>query len=121
MVEGGGQGDRAAQRVTDEQRTVATERRHPAAPTGRGDGFLTDEAVGLYIAQRNDKLVMQQGKLPGSDAVAGIVVAKDNTALAAALRLALKSLAEDGTYAKIFADYHVADMAFSTADLAAAH
>ncbi|WP_158742889.1 transporter substrate-binding domain-containing protein [Acidisphaera sp. L21] len=91
-----------------------------AVANGRGEGFLSDEAVGLYIAQHSDKLTMQHGKLEGSTIRAGIVVGLDNTALAAALRLALKSMQQDGSYTKLFEQYGVADSAFNATELNAA-
>ena len=91
-----------------------------AVANGRGDGFLTDPAMGVYVSQHNGKLALQGGTLPGSVAAAGIVVAKDNAALATALRIALKSLAQDGTYQKILTQYGVGDSAVSVKDMDAA-
>ncbi len=88
-----------------------------AVANGRGDGFLTDPAMGVYVSQHNGKLSLQGGTLPGSVQAAGIVVGKDNTALATALRIALKSLAQDGTYQKILTQYGVGDSAVSAKDM----
>lgn len=76
-----------------------------ALANGRGDGFLTDNAVGAYIARGNDKLVMSMGSLPGRNLVAGIVVARGNAKLRDALRLALESAVADGSYQKILSDF----------------
>ncbi len=78
-----------------------------ALANGRGDGFLTDQAVGAYIAKGNPKLAMTTGMLPGLVTPSGIVVAKANKPLQDALRLALASAAEDGSYQKILADFSV--------------
>jgi polar amino acid transport system substrate-binding protein len=88
-----------------------------AVANGRGDGFLTDEAVGVYIAQRNDKLRMESGTLEGTRSLSGIVVAKDNTQLAAALRLALLDMMRDGSYHKLLAEYSIADTALTPGEV----
>ena len=80
-----------------------------AVANGRGDGFLTDQAVGVYIARHNDKLSMTSGTLKDRRSLAGIVVAKDNTQLANALRLVLLDMMHDGEYQKLLAEYGVAD------------
>jgi polar amino acid transport system substrate-binding protein len=82
-----------------------------AVANGRGDGFLTDRAVGVYIARHNDKLSMTTETVEGTRSLAGIVVAKDNAQLATALRLALLAMMDDGEYQKLLADYGVADAA----------
>ena len=73
--------------------------------------------MGVYVSQHNGKLSLQGGTLPGSVQAAGIVVGKDNTALVTALRIALKSLAQDGTYQKILTQYGVGDSAVSAKDM----
>ena len=88
-----------------------------ALANGRGDGFLTARAVGLYIAKGNDKLAMTSGSLPGMDTLSGMVVAKGNTALQTALRLALESAAADGSYAKVLDGFGVPDGALSLAQI----
>lgn len=82
-----------------------------AVANGRGDGFLTDQAVGVYIARHNDKLSMTAETVQGTRSLAGIVVAKDNTQLAAALRLALLAMMRDGEYQKLLAEYGVSGAA----------
>ena len=91
-----------------------------AVADGRGDGFLTDQAVGVYIAHHNSKLSMAPGTLKETRSVAGIVVAKDNTQLAKALRLALLGMMHDGEYQKLLADYGVADAGVSPAEVQSA-
>lgn len=88
-----------------------------AVANGRGDGFLTDQAVGVYIARQNKKLEMTPGTLEGTRSLAGIVVAKDNGQLADALRLALLDMMRDGSYQKLLAEYGVASAALNPADV----
>lgn len=80
-----------------------------ALANGRGDGFLVGKASGVYIARGNDKLEMTTTTLAGVNTVSGIVIAKGNTALREALRLALESALADGGYAKVMADFGVPD------------
>lgn len=84
-----------------------------AVANGRGDGFLTGKATGLYIAKHNDKLEMTESTLPETATIAGIVVAKANTGLYDALRLALESAITDGSYRKILDEYGVAEGALT--------
>ena len=90
-----------------------------AVANGRGDGFLTDQAVGVYIARHNDKLSMAPGTLKDTRSLAGIVVAKDNTQLVAALRLALIDMMRDGEYQKLLTEYGVADAGVSPSEVQA--
>jgi polar amino acid transport system substrate-binding protein len=78
-----------------------------ALANGRGDGFLSAKAVGVYIARVNDKLEMQESTLPDQISTSGIVMGKANTALHTALRLALEDALADGSYRKIMADHGV--------------
>ena len=80
-----------------------------AVSKGRGDGFLTGRAVGVYIASHDDKLHMTKPTLPETSELAGIVIAKDNDQLAKAVRLALESAIEDGSYTKILEKYDAAE------------
>lgn len=91
-----------------------------AVANGRGDGFLTDRAVGVYVAQHNGKLTMTEGTLPDTRDVSGIVVAKDNDKLANAIRLALLGMLKDGSYQKLLDHYGVGTAALNEADLQAA-
>jgi polar amino acid transport system substrate-binding protein len=88
-----------------------------AVANGRGDGFLTDRAVGVYVAQRNGKLTMTEGTLEGTRDVSGIVVSKDNDKLAAAIRLALAGMIRDGSYQKLLDIYGVGSAALSEAEV----
>jgi polar amino acid transport system substrate-binding protein len=88
-----------------------------AVSNGRGDGFLTGEAVGVYIADHDDKLHMTREILPETSDLAGIVIAKGNDQLATALRLALVSAIEDGSYAKILTQYGAEDGALTVAEV----
>ena len=80
-----------------------------ALANGRGDGFLTGKASGVYIAKGSDKLEMLSGMLEGSATLSGIVIAKGNKALHEALRLALESAIQDGSYMAILKEFGVAD------------
>ncbi|MCB8878057.1 transporter substrate-binding domain-containing protein [Acidisoma silvae] len=90
-----------------------------ALSNGRGDGFLTARAVGVYIVQSSDKLAMASGTLAGNLSMAGIVVSKGNAALEKALTLAIESAMDDGSYRKIMADFGVPEGAISKAQLRA--
>ena len=88
-----------------------------AVANGRGDGFLTDRAVGVYVAQNNGKLTMTEGMLAGTQDVAGIVIGKDNDKLASAIRLALVGMLRDGSYQKLLDDYGVGSAAVGLAEV----
>lgn len=76
-----------------------------AVSNGRGDGFLTGAAVGTYIAQHNNRLQMTNVFLPDYASIAGIVIGRENNQLATAIRLALESAIEDGSYRRILEKY----------------
>lgn len=78
-----------------------------AVANGRGDGFLTARAVGVYTSRFNDKLEMTDGILDGRSSISGIVVGKDDEALQKALTIALVSAVEDGSYAAILDSFGV--------------
>ncbi len=88
-----------------------------AVANGRGDGFLTDRAVGVYVAQNNGKLAMTEGMLAGTQDVAGVVIGKDNDKLASAIRLALAGMLRDGSYQKLLNDYGVGSAAVSLTEV----
>ncbi len=88
-----------------------------AVANGRGDGFLTDRAVGIYIAQHNDKLSMTEGILAEPRNIAGIVIARDNNQLASAVRMVLLDMARDGSYQKLLGEFGVAEAALTVEDL----
>ena len=88
-----------------------------AVANGRGDGFLTGQAVGVYIAKHNDKLHMTRSTLAETASIAGIVVDKDNDQLAEALQIALISAIEDGSYMKILQEYGAEDGALTVEEV----
>ncbi len=82
-----------------------------ALANGRGDGFLIGKASGIYIAKGNDKLAMTEATLPDFVTISGIVVAKGNTAMQEALRLALEGALADGSYQRVLGEFGVPDAA----------
>lgn len=88
-----------------------------AVSNGRGDGFLTGKANGLWIARHNDKLHMTESTLAETASLSGMVVAKANTALHEALKLALESAIADGSYLNILNEYGVAEGALTAAEV----
>jgi polar amino acid transport system substrate-binding protein len=88
-----------------------------AVANARADAFMTDRAVGIYIAKHNGKLSALEGIVNGTDNVSGIVVAKDNDALAGALKLALKSMIQDGSYQAVLSMYGVPESAVTAAEV----
>jgi polar amino acid transport system substrate-binding protein len=83
-----------------------------AVANGRGDGFLTARAVGIYISKGNPKLEVAPGALEGRSTLSGIVIGKDS-ALYEAMQLALESAVEDGSYTAVLDAFGVADGAIS--------
>jgi polar amino acid transport system substrate-binding protein len=88
-----------------------------AVGNGRGDGFLTGRAVGVYIAQHNDKLHMTTPTLADTSSIAGVVINQGNTELETAVRLALESAIEDGSYHKILQKYGAEDGALTVEEV----
>jgi polar amino acid transport system substrate-binding protein len=88
-----------------------------AVANGRGDGFLTSIAVGIYIAAHNDNLSMTKASLAGFENINAILVDKKNDALTAALKIALKSAISDGSYAAILKEFDVADAALTAEEV----
>ena len=88
-----------------------------AVANGRADAFMTDRAVGIYTAKHSGKLAALPGAVADTDNISGIVVAKDNDALEGALKLALKSMLQDGSYQQILALYGVPDAALTAAQI----
>lgn len=83
-----------------------------AVQNGRAASMLMGTAGGVYLQQTEaSDLQVSEGYVPGTDALSGFIVAKDNDALAKALQLALQSLMADGTYEAILSDYGVTDTA----------
>lgn len=88
-----------------------------ALANGRGDGFLTGRASGLNIAKMNSKLEMTGSVLKDFSTVSGIVVAKGNTALAEALRLALEAAVADGSYGRLLDAFGLAESALTVDEI----
>ncbi len=88
-----------------------------AVGNGRGDGFLTGKANGLWIARHNNRLFMTESTLPETASLAGIVVGRENAALREALILAMESAIADGSYRRILEEYGVADGALTAAEV----
>lgn len=84
-----------------------------ALANGRGDGFLNSRASGLNIAKTNPKLEMADSVLTDSSTVSGIVIAKGNSALAEALRLALEAAVADGSYRRMLSEFGLAEAALT--------
>jgi polar amino acid transport system substrate-binding protein len=84
-----------------------------AVANGRGDGFLTARAVGVYISKGNPKLELAPGALSGMNSISGIIVGKSNEGLYKALLLAMKSAVADGSYAAVLDKFGVADGALT--------
>ncbi|MBO1073339.1 transporter substrate-binding domain-containing protein [Roseomonas marmotae] len=80
-----------------------------ALSNGRGDGFLTAKAVGIYIAKGNPKLQMTESTLPDRSTLSGIVIAKNNAALEKAIQMALESAVQDGSYVRLLEEFGVPD------------
>jgi polar amino acid transport system substrate-binding protein len=80
-----------------------------AVANGRGDGFMTNRATGVYTAQKNPKLEMASGTLDNNQSVAGIVIGKGNSELYKALELALESAVSDGSYKALLEKFDVSD------------
>ena len=88
-----------------------------ALANGRGDGFLNGRASGLNIAKTNPKLEMTGSALTDFSTVSGIVIAKGNTALAEALRLALEAAVADGSYGKLLNEFGLAEAALTVDEI----
>jgi polar amino acid transport system substrate-binding protein len=91
-----------------------------AVSNGRGDGFLADRAVGVYLAAHNDRLQMTTPTLAETSQLVGIAIAKGNDQLAKALQLALESAIEDGSYVNILKRHGAEDGALTVTEVRAA-
>lgn len=80
-----------------------------AVSNGRGDGYLTAEAVGVYISKINPKLVLAPGTLVGLHVISGIAIAKGRDDLYKALLLAFESSVADGSYMAMLGQFGVPD------------
>lgn len=88
-----------------------------ALANGRGDGFLNGRSSGLNIAKTNPKLEMTGSLLQDFTTVSGIVVAKGNTAMADALRLALEATVADGSYGRLLDQFGLAEAALTVDEI----
>lgn len=88
-----------------------------AVANGRGDGFLTDRAVGVYVATQDKKLAMAPGALRGTNSFSGIVIRKGNDQLARAIALAMQGMMADGSYKAILGQFGVPEAAIGPKDL----
>jgi polar amino acid transport system substrate-binding protein len=87
-----------------------------AVANKRVEGFMTDVAVGVYLTRTTNKtLAVLPGDVPDSTGLSGIVVAKDNDALAKALKMALQGMIDDGSYKRLLAKWGVASQAIQRA------
>jgi polar amino acid transport system substrate-binding protein len=89
-----------------------------AVTNGRADAFLTDEAVGIYTSRTSAKnLMVLPGSVPNTKELSGIIVARNDVALAKAIQMALQRLINDGTYLKVLKAYGVVDAAVPRATI----
>jgi polar amino acid transport system substrate-binding protein len=76
-----------------------------AVSNGRAEGFVMNTATGKYMTETTaTNLTLQPGTIPDAEAKVGIVVAPGSK-LADAVRAAIQSLIDDGTYARLFQKY----------------
>jgi polar amino acid transport system substrate-binding protein len=78
--------------------------------------MLADSPVAAYVVQQMEGELATLGEVYGS-APHGYVVAKDNPQFAGALRAAVQSLIDDGTYQKILENWGVQVGAIKTAQV----
>ncbi|MGW0432715.1 ABC transporter substrate-binding protein [Micromonospora sp. NPDC003197] len=83
-----------------------------AVVSGKDDAMLADYPVGVYAVTKAEGQLELLDKMYEA-APYGIVVAKDQTAFAEAVRDATKALITDGTYQKILEKWQVADGAIT--------
>jgi polar amino acid transport system substrate-binding protein len=89
-----------------------------AVANKRVEGFMTDVAVGVYLTRTTNKtLAVLPGDVPNSNGLSGIVVAKDNDALAKALKTALQGMIDDGSYQALLKKWGVASQAVKQATI----
>lgn len=89
-----------------------------ALGNGRGDGFMSNAAVGTYLAETSGQnLVMDEGTVPGHTDRSGIVYRKGRTQMGDAVRAALLSLQADGVYTKILEQWKIGDQALTEAQI----
>lgn len=89
-----------------------------AVANKRVEGFMTDVAVGVHLTRTTNKtLAVLPGDVPNSQNRSGIVIAKDNGALAKAVQTALQSMIDDGSYAKVLKQWGVSGQAVKRATI----
>jgi len=91
-----------------------------AIANGRGDGFLTARAVGVYTASMNTKLSMTDGVLAVRRSISGIVVNKAEPEVKEALTLAMISAVEDGSFMSILEGFGVPEGILTAEEIMAA-
>lgn len=79
-----------------------------AVGTGKADAMLADSPVVAYAVQQSEGKIEAVGDIYDA-APYGYVVSKDNTDFAEAIKLALESLHEDGSYEKALEGWGVED------------
>ena len=89
-----------------------------ALGSGRGEGFVADNAVGTYLSKNSSAdLVMDDGMVPVPTTESGIAISQGNDELAAAVQAALVSLVDDGTYKSLLADVGIAEQALTEEEI----
>jgi polar amino acid transport system substrate-binding protein len=89
-----------------------------AVANRRVEGFMTDVAVGVYLTRTTNKtLAVLPGDVPDSTGLSGIVVAKNDDALAKALKTALQGMIDDGSYQALLKKWGVASQAIKQATI----
>lgn len=88
----------------------------------RVDGYLLEPAVGRYLAEHSTEVKMLPGVVPASagtyaKATTGLVIAKNNGALASAVKAALQSLMDNGSYKSILRKWGVTAAALPKATI----
>ncbi|HEY0295820.1 MAG TPA: ABC transporter substrate-binding protein [Bordetella sp.] len=84
-----------------------------AVANGRGEGFIADHAVAVYIAKLHGSLDVMPEVLDGKTLVAGIAVGKQLPTLKQALQVALQAAVQDGSYKALLTKYGVPDSAYT--------
>lgn len=72
-----------------------------ALEEGSVDAVIDDLPIGAWFAAQSASLHMG-ARLPGTDALYGLVLARDNQPLKGAIDAALQTLFQDGTYARLY-------------------
>lgn len=79
-----------------------------AVQNNRVESMLMGKASGVYLQQTEaGDLQVSEGLVPGTEALTGLVIAKENDDLAAAIQAALQTLVDDGWYNEYLAGFGV--------------